>query len=224
MITTPLLTLAHTCAEWTAGITGHCAARVRLLDDVTLRVHAGELLMVQGPESLGRALLLSVLAGASSPGRHRYVRGVRALAPRVRIRRAAVHAMAVQAIVRGWQDAESPRDAGTEERHRRPPTLYLLRASRSAAPTRFETREWRRWARRARERHDGIVIAGAASPPTLPDAIPLVRSAAREPAVRYQVRGDRAPHHDAGGVRILEIRAGRLYEVAGAGNDAPVWR
>ncbi|MDQ8161077.1 MAG: hypothetical protein P3C10_00665 [Gemmatimonadota bacterium] len=224
MITTPLLTLAHTCAEWTAGIAGHCAARVRLLDDVTLRVHAGELLLVQGPESLGRALLLSVLAGASSPDRHRYVRGVRALAPRVRIRRAAVHAMAVQAIVRGWQDAESPREAGTEERHRRPPTLYLLRASRSAAPTRFETREWRRWARRARERHDGIVIVGPASQPTLPDAIPLVRSAAREPAVRYQVRRDRVLHRDAGGVRLLEIRAGRLYEVAGADNDTPVRR
>lgn len=213
MMTTPLLTLTHACAEWSAGIAGHCAARVRLLDDITLRVHAGELLLLhQGPLSMGGALLLSVLAGAAPPGRHRYVRGVRAIAPGVRIRRAAVHATTVPDIVRGWQDATAPRAAATEDTHRRPPTIYLLRATRTTAPTRGEAREWQRWARRARERHDGIVIAGPLSSPAS-IAIRPVRTAAREPSVRYQATRDVAPYSHADGVRVLEIRAGRLYDV-----------
>ena len=40
-----LLSLARASAEISAGVPGRCAICVRVLDDVTLRIHAGELLL-----------------------------------------------------------------------------------------------------------------------------------------------------------------------------------
>ena len=205
-----LLTVARASAEVTAGIPGRCAVSVRVLDDVTLRIHAGELLLLQAPEALGQSMLLAALAGQEHSPRHRYVRSVRDAAPGLRIRRAALHVDAVREIMRGWQEAiVAP--AATASR-----TLYLLRASRQRASrggalTLREAAEWRRWGRQAHERRDGVVITCAPMSETREQGpqVPRVRSA-HEPAARYEVDeacdGIRT-------IRLLELRAGRLHTV-----------
>lgn len=200
-----LLSVARACAEISAGVPGRCAISVRVLDDITLRIHAGELLLVHAPEALAQSMLLAALAGREHTPRHRYVRSVRDAAPGLRIRRAALPADAVPEILRGWQDAYVPSSAPTSR------TLYLLRASRDGAVTQREAAEWRQWGRHAHERRDGIVIAGA--PPVVridhePHPRP-VRAA-------YEPRADYAPGTSATTsrtIRRLELRAGRLHDV-----------
>ncbi len=203
-----LLSLARASAEVTAGIPGRCAVSVRVLDDVTLRIHAGELLLVQGPELLGQSLLLAALLGPQHSPRHRYVCATRDVAPGLRIRRAALHADAVQEIMRGWQEA-AVRPTAPASR-----TLYLLRASRGSDLTPRQAAEWRRWGRQAHERRDGVVIV---CPPTTSLANHSVRRqpvrSAHEPAVSYGLNAapDEAPEQ-ARTIRLLELRAGRLHD------------
>ncbi len=220
-----LLSVARASAEVTAGIPGQCAVSVRVLDDVTLRIHAGELLLLQAPEALGQSMLLAALAGREHAPQHRYVRSVRAAAPGLRIRRAALHLEAVEEILRGWQDAIVSSTATVSR------TLYLLRASRQrplrgGALTLREAAEWRRWGRHAHERRDGVVIA---CPPmgTRPIATRLTAtrpagplcdrglhamtvSSAHEPVATYDARADVDAVHT---IRLLELRAGRLHTV-----------
>ena len=204
-----LLSVARACAEISAGVPGRCAISVRVLDDITLRIHAGELLLVHAPEALGQSMLLAALAGREHMPRHRYVRSMRDAAPGLRIRRAALPADAVPEILRGWQDAHVPSGAPTSR------TLYLLRASRDGAVTPREAAEWRQWGRHAHERRDGIVIA-CAPPVVRTDHHPHPRPvrAAHEP------RADYAPETaattaatTARTIRLLELRAGRLHDV-----------
>lgn len=224
-----LLSVAHASAQWTAGIPGLCTIDVRLLDDITLRVHAGELLLVHSPDAIARTLLLTVLAGGDPSRPSRYVRATRDVASRVRIRRAAIQADFVPHIVDGWEAAARDRDMEERRVATRAvtPTLYLLRACRSNAPAIRDARQWRRWSQSAREHHDAVVIAG-----------PLHRSASRyddaasisghgpgrrtvamhEPYSRYETGRSTAVPDDAraipaeADIREFEIRAGRLYE------------
>ncbi len=215
-----LLSVSRASAEVTAGIPGQCAVSVRVLEDVTLRIHGGELLLLQAPEALGQSLLLAVLAGREHSPRHRYVRSVRDAAPGLRIRRAALHLDAIPEIMRGWQEAL----VGSTVTASR--TLYLLRASRQQAPhdgalTLREAAEWRRWGRHAHERRDGVVIA---CPPmaTMPGAMLSVAtphdharqapavSSAHETLATYDAR---AVVEELRTIRLLELRAGRLHAV-----------
>jgi alpha-D-ribose 1-methylphosphonate 5-triphosphate synthase subunit PhnL len=66
MIKSRLLSVAHTSAEISAGIPGRCAVSVRVLDNVTLRIHAGELVLVHAPESLAQAMLLAALCATGT--------------------------------------------------------------------------------------------------------------------------------------------------------------
>ncbi len=204
-----LLSVARARAEISAGVPGRCAISVRVLDDVTLRIHAGELLLVRAPEPLGQSMLLAVLAGSAHSPRHRYIRAVRDAAPDLRIRRAALHRDAVHEIVRGWQEA-----AITTRSPAAPPasrTLYLLRASRVGRLSRREAAEWRTWGRHAHERRDGIVIAcPPVSVSTGHESRQLPVRAAYEPIAAYALG---TPAMTSGTIRLLELRAGRLHRV-----------
>jgi hypothetical protein len=200
-----LLSVARARAEISAGVPGRCAISIRVLDDVTLRIHAGELLLVHAPEALAQSMLLAALAGREHTPRHRYVRAMRAAAPGLRIRRAALPADAVPEILRGWQDAHVPSSGPTSR------TLYLLRASRDGAVTRREAAEWRQWGRHAHERRDGIVIA--CSPPAVrtdDEPHPLSVRAAHEPRADYAYE---TPATASRTIRRFELRAGRLHDV-----------
>jgi hypothetical protein len=200
-----LLSVARARAEISAGVPGRCAISVRVLDDVTLRIHAGELLLVRAPEALAQSMLLAALAGREHSPRHRYVRSTRDAAPGLRIRRAALHVDAVQEIMRGWQDAHVPATAPASR------TLYLLRASRAGSVTRREAAEWRQWGRQAHERRDGIVIA--CSPASLHTGHELRQRpvrAAHEPRAAYALD---TPAASSRTIRLLELRAGRLHRV-----------
>ncbi|WP_396220148.1 hypothetical protein [Gemmatimonas sp.] len=205
MIKSRLLSVAHTSAEISAGIPGRCAVSVRVLDNVTLRIHAGELVLVHAPESLAQAMLLAALAGREHSPRHRYVRSLRDSAPGLRIRRAALHVLAVPDIMFGWHEARVDATAPASR------TLYLLRASRDGAITRRDAAEWRRWGRQAHERLDGIVIA---CPPVASrpgdDPRQPAGSSAHEPRASY-VLDDPWPRSST--MRTLELRAGRLHIV-----------
>lgn len=200
-----LLSVARASAEISAGLPGRCAVSVRVLDDVTLRIHAGELLLLQAPEALGQSMLLAALAGREHSARHRYVRAVRDAAPGLRIRRAALHVDAVEEITRGWQEARVLSTAPASR------TLYLLRATRAGAVTPREAVEWRRWGRQAHERRDGIVIACPPEPAERFRAshAPPVHSTHEPPA--WYVPDIPAEH--SLGIRRLELRAGRLHSV-----------
>lgn len=205
MMPPQLLSVARASAEISAGIPGRCAVSVRVLDDVTLRIHAGELLLLQAPEALGQSMLLAALAGREHSPRYRYVRSVRETAPGLRIRRAALHVDAVREITRGWQEARVLDTAPASR------TLYLLRATRAGVITPREAAEWRRWGRQAHERRDGIVIA---CPPPSTERDPAsprrpVHSA-HEPPASYEP--DTLPACGLG-IRRFELRAGRLHSV-----------
>lgn len=188
---------------------------VRVLDDVTLRIHAGELVLLQARESLAQSMLLTALAGGEYSPRHRYVRAVRDAVAGLRIRRAALHPDAVPEIMRGWKEAiiTSAMSGATSNPSR---TLYLLRAAGQRAPrdgalTLREAAEWRRWGRQAHERRDGVVIA---CPPLAPagsqEWSPPTVSSAREPIATYVAGAD----VEAGRtIRLFELRAGRLHTV-----------
>lgn len=200
-----LLSVARARAEISAGVPGRCAISIRVLDDVTLRIHAGELLLVHAPEALAQSMLLAALAGREHTPRHRYVRAIRDAAPGLRIRRAALSADAVQEILRGWQEAHVPPSAPTSR------TLYLLRASREGAVTPREAAEWRQWGRHAHERRDGIVIACV--PPVVRtdnEPRPLPVRAAHEPRANYALQTSATASRT---IRLLEMRAGRLHDV-----------
>ena len=200
-----LLSLARASAEISAGIPGRCAVSVRVLDDVTLRIHAGELLLLQAPEALGQAMLLAALAGPEHSLRYRYVRSIRDTAPGLRIRRAALHVDAVEEITRGWQEARVPSTASASR------TLYLLRATRAGVSTPREAAEWRAWGRQAHERRDGIVIA---CPPQGPRGYRTSHAqpvhVAHEPPATYNAG---TPAEPLLGIRRFELRAGRLHRV-----------
>ena len=200
-----LLSVARARAEISAGVPGRCAISVRVLDDVTVHIHAGELLLVHAPEALAQSMLLAALAGREHSPRHRYVRSMRDAAPGLRIRRAALPADAVHEILRGWQDAHVPPTAPTSR------TLYLLRASRTGAVTPREAAEWRQWGRHAHERRDGMVIAcSAPSVRTDHDPHPRLVRATHEPRADYALD---TPATTSPTIRLLELRAGRLHDV-----------
>jgi hypothetical protein len=205
MMKSRLLSVARTSAEISAGIPGRCAVSVRVLDNVSLRIHAGELVLVHAPESLTQAMLLVALAGREHSPRHRYIRSVRDPAPGLRIRRAALPVLAVPDIICGWHEARMDASAPASR------TLYLLRASRVGAITRREAAEWRRWGRQAHERLDGIVIAcpPMSSPPGHDPRQPT-GSSAHEPRASYVLDDPRPPSCT---MRTLELRAGRLHTV-----------
>jgi hypothetical protein len=218
MIRSRLLSVARASAEVTAGIPGRCAVSVRVLDDITLRIHAGELLLVQAEEPLGQAMLLTALAGRAHSPRHRYIRAVRDAVPELRIRRAALHHEAVHEIVRGWQEASVGADLAATGVVSR--TVYLLRASRTGGYTPRDAAEWRQWGRHSHERRDGVVIV--CPPPAIPVVHARVRSA-HEPTAAYTHHGNTrhanglrpgaASVVDRRPIRVLELRAGRLHDV-----------
>ena len=208
MIKPRLLSVKRASADVTAGIPGHCAVSVRVLDDITLRIHAGELLVVQVPEAFGQSMLLAALAGRDHGPQQRYVRAVREAAPGLRIRRAALHVHAVQEIMRGWQELAG---APTVPASR---TLYLLRASRGGPLTLREAAEWRRWGRQSHARHDGIVIACPPMHGTRESACDApAATCMHEPTARYALQSANDALKHARTIRILELRAGRLHDV-----------
>ena len=74
MTKTRLLSVVQLRAEVRAGLPGQCAVSVRVLDGVSIRIHAGELLLLQASDPLGPAMLLAALSGREHSPQHRYVR------------------------------------------------------------------------------------------------------------------------------------------------------
>lgn len=106
--------------ETVAAGFGNAMLVVRTLDDVSLSVHRGDLVLVSGAPGAGAASLLATLAGT-----RRISQGSREVTPGARVRRAVVTPSARDAIVAGWMANEGAIEA--PYRHGGVPTAYLLR-------------------------------------------------------------------------------------------------
>jgi len=92
----PLLSVRDLRESLVAGY-GNATATVRLLDGVSLSIHAGELILVHGNVASGAGSLCSALAAP-----RRGVAGERIVARGVAVRRATITPAAREAIVAGW--------------------------------------------------------------------------------------------------------------------------
>jgi len=174
-----LLALADARAELCAG-TANSGCAVRLLDNVTLVVSAGDLVVVQSREPASQWALLTALEGRSVRGLRRVVQASRRADPSLRIRRAAIRAAAVVPIEMGWRLAQSRAASGSAK-----PVvasrgaLYLLRATREGPLAPGEHDAWMTWSRQLREAGGAIVVTTASSGPPRGAAL----RAAHEPPV-----------------------------------------
>lgn len=106
--------------ETVAAGYGNAMLLVRTLDNVSLSVHRGDLVIVSGAAAGGAASLVATLAG-----RRRISHGAREHLPGVRIRRGVVSPAARDAIIAGWM---TPPDSAVSPWARNgAPTAYMLR-------------------------------------------------------------------------------------------------
>jgi hypothetical protein len=149
-------------------------------------------------------VLLAALAGHPAALNPAQWTGERQAVHGLRVRRAAVRADVIPAILAGWRDAAKE---GSEHVSRTrvvaepgvqvSPTLHLLRASREGELSSFECHQWERWAR-SQARHGNAVVLVA---PLLPRERGALRLSDRRPV---------APPPASPPVRELRFRDGRL--------------
>ncbi len=196
----PLLALSHASAEVQAG-SGGSQCLVRLLDNVCVRVHPGELVLIHGRDLAGQRALLSALAASPQSPMVRYLHATRSCAPTLRVCRGTIRALAVPHIMQAGPHGAAAHSA----RHRLTvPSLYLLRASRSEPLAPGEAEQWRRWSQSLLGGGGAIVLS---APQLISDASGAV-SAIGEAPVRYAGSAT-TPH-----VRTLIMQHGRLVETA----------
>lgn len=234
----PLLSVRGLHETVAAGY-GNAMLVVRTLDDVSLSVHRGDLVLVSGAAGGGAASLVATLAG-----RRRVSHGSRDLSPGARVRRGVVSPAARDAIVAGWMAPPEwpvlPWQAGGVR------TAYLLRVRQPSARAERATEDsshatpiargehgpaeqpiaesWMVWARALRQAGGAIVLweAGAARSAVHADVatrLEMLRSTgsngirARGERVRESpVEQDGATERSpqAGRVRMLTLVAGRI--------------
>ncbi|MCC6242275.1 MAG: hypothetical protein IT353_05515, partial [Gemmatimonadaceae bacterium] len=200
----PLLTVHGGHAETHAGgVTS--SIRIRALDNVSVAIHEGELVVLQGGVASGATTLFGVMCGERM-----LAAGVRSVAPDVRIQRATISAQAFAAIQGAWSvprvpmtrrdDAAPPRGEVVRALHGAPRPLVLLRVrsqphSRThyAAPIMMHS-TWQAWAQVVRAR-GGAIVACVAIPPAR-DARHVARVRAVTRAQRVVTRADAQPTAD----------------------------
>lgn len=135
---------------------GNASFRMRMLDNVSLNVHAGEFVVVRGDRASGAHALRAVLAGT------RVVRsGIRTVAEGVSVRHATVAWDAVRAMLEGWHAAPRRSSASTPHdvfvfRVCGVPPVETTEASRERNLS-IVDRRWRTWAASVRARHGSVV-------------------------------------------------------------------
>lgn len=183
----PLLAIHRGRAEARAG--SHSASIcIRDLDDVSVAVHEGELVVLHGGVASGANALFHILSGA------RVLQGgVRTVAPHVRIVRATISARAFAAIHESWPHRRHAR-VGYSKRGRSRPTdapprdahrdvfLFRVRPSVEHADTTMMDNAWRAWAHVVRQR-GGAIVACISVPP------------AREARAVARIRADALRRH-----------------------------
>jgi hypothetical protein len=211
---TPLLALVDASAEVQAGIPPHCSASVRLLDRVHFTVHGGDCVVVHHEDPAGARVLLAALAGSPALVPGRMWRGRRHCAPHVRVRRAAIRAASLDALLEGWRDLDAGRNATRalpfeqEVLGDHPPAVHLLRASRAGRATESELRQWRTWARRERASGGAVVIVARPSESPLPSLPTRPQLVAEQPLPAGSAESYLTPS-----LREVLLRHGRLFNV-----------
>ncbi len=197
-----LLAVRDVRAEVLAGF-GQTALMVRTLDGVSLELHAGELVVLQGGVASGAVALLNALAGT----RH-ILSGTRVEAHGVRVRRGSISDEAFRALAAAWTEHEVT--DGSYAVYETRPAVYLFRVRRGGPdaetsagwrrnPPATDLGVWRTWAASLRA-HGGCVLAYC----------PTTREASRGHAVHEMANGvnEYAPRYT--GVRLLTLAAGRI--------------
>jgi hypothetical protein len=157
----PLLALDNVSLAAQAGISGRGFCTVRILDRVSLAIHAGQLLVLRGGYENGCAALLSVIAGDERVARR--MTGDRFAMPGLAVRSGCIPADLIPALLHAWTSAGvAPwgiaRRAVAEARPETPP-VYLLRASHQTRRDDIAPAHWLQWSSQLRQRAGTIVIA-----------------------------------------------------------------
>jgi hypothetical protein len=207
---------------------GGAQLRVRTLDQLSCRVHAGELLILRGSVASGALALLRALHGSSPRIRAEHV-----AAPQVQLRRATISAVAARAIEAGWlAEGAAANGHGVEPSFTPPaavavprsgstartPVVYLLRVRPQArheradiTPTHGDDQHgaalWREWANDVRRTGGAVVLAAQSEPSFSTDAQtrPTMRGARSGTTVVRERRPERSGH-----IRRLVLHAGQI--------------
>jgi hypothetical protein len=216
----PPLVAVRGLRETVAAGFGNAMLVVRTLDDVSLSVRSGDLVLVSGAAGAGAASLVATLAG-----RRRISHGSRELSPGARVRRGVVTPDARDAIVAGWT---SNADGLTSPyRHASTPTAYLLRVRSAIATTASSngstlpgrgraddeqrdagkdmTESWKSWAGALRKAGGAIVLWESG---VKQNHVPGAQAAVAFRRVREE--GVRERPVREGRVRVLTLVAGRI--------------
>jgi hypothetical protein len=208
---TPLLAVHDLREEIHAG-SGSTFACVRTLDGVSLTVHAGDLVVVQGGVASGAASLIAAIVGA-----RRTARGARHTMGGLQIRRGRIDHTALRALQAAW-----PRPRQDERPDpTRTPVLYVLRVRPATSPSTRPAADgtdagtafahaWRTWCAALRKRGGSVLVhvatasdvrsrrTDAPRPQFVSEAPSLTDSSWRE--------DEREPR----AVRVLTFDAGRI--------------
>lgn len=177
-------------------------ASVRTLDDVSVEVHAGELLVVESAAFNGAGALYSALVGAG-----RGIAGERHVSAGVQLRRGSIPASARDSIVATWAHGVSA--ALSEAR-----VVYLLRvrSGLTVASSRVAQDAWHDWATALRASNGAVVLfdtsrEGMRSTPAEFTRAATVAGVARAARVAEPSQGSGTMR---GRLRTLTLSAGRI--------------
>lgn len=195
--TDPLIAVRNLRETVRAGF-GSAMASVRTLDDVSVEVHAGELLVVESAAFNGAGALYSALAGAG-----RGVAGERHVGAGVQLRRGSIPASARDAIIATW--AQGAWAALSEAR-----VVYLLRvrAGPPIAPSRAAHDAWHDWATAVRGNNGAVVLFDTSR--DVMRRMPAERTRAARVAEPSQGCTTMRESVTRGRLRTLTLSAGRI--------------
>lgn len=156
-----LISLEHVSLNSSAGAPGLGFCTVRLLDDVTLSIFDGDLVLLRGGFDHGSAALLRVLADDDRM-RSRML-GRRLAVPELITRSGSIPVNAIGKVLHGWTRSASgsAKPALVAETH--PSVIYLLRATRAGVEAGAHLQGWESWSNEVQRRGGTVVIAEEAS-------------------------------------------------------------
>ncbi len=193
--------------EISAGA-GSAFATVRTLDDVSLTIQAGELVVIAGGVASGAASLVSAVAGlrAIRHGQRRVARGVQ-------IRRGVIGSDACRALVQAWADEQAidyrtTIGAGVGANGSTPTRLLYVLRVRAEQSSSAPVDAWRSWCAALRTRGGSVLLHGAAAShyQSLSSVAPH-RHTVREPLPSGLTSHQRRP---ANTIRLVSLDAGRI--------------
>jgi hypothetical protein len=237
---TPLVAVRGLSETVAAGY-GNAWLLVRTLDDVSLDLCGGDLLLLSGRVGEGAASLAGALAG-----RRRIMHGAREQHPGVRVRRGVISSGSYHAIIDGWSAGRATRCVGDDATGVR--AAYILRVrhpsprladagtpdsacdghTRVARPADYPGGAWFGWARALCERGGAIVLWEIVARHGRSAAGGAVHERSEETVPRYGMwsgmggPGDaRADAECAGRLRAVRLVAGRLAPMITTASLAP---